>query len=337
MIRTLQPGILINNRGGLPGDFVTPEQKVGRFDIKRPWESCITMQARGWSWRPDQRIKSLKECLRLLIRCAGGGGNLALDIGPMPDGRIAPAQAKRLREMGAWLRKYGDSIYATTGGPYKPDDWWGVSTRKGNKVFLHVFSWDNEQVAFPPLPKPVVRCSVLTGGSPTLMQDEKGIVIRLPKKYHDPIDTIIVLELEGSALDIKPLATIPHDCISAGKACSSSGDWSEKYAASMAFDGDKRTRWGARPHSKSGWIAVDLGAPMTFDGVVIMEAPWNRVRKFQLQYHDGHTWRTLHEGTKLGDFRLRFKPITAQHVRLNILEATDVPTLWEVQLFAPGK
>ncbi len=105
----------------------------------------------------------------------------------------------------------------------------------------------------------------------------------------------------------------------------------------MAFDGDKSTRWGATPGSRAGWLAVDLGKPTTFDRVAIFETPWNRVQKFQLQCREGEEWSTFHEGTKLGDFRLRFKPVTAQHVRLNVLEATEVPTIWEVQFFAPGE
>ena len=109
LARTLQPHILINNRCGLPGDFDTPEQRVGRFNNRRPWESCITLGTQ-WAWKPNDRIKSLAQCISLLVRCAGGDGNLALNIAPMPDGRIEPRQAQRLREMasqstavtGAW-------------------------------------------------------------------------------------------------------------------------------------------------------------------------------------------------------------------------------------------
>jgi len=84
----------------------------------------------------------------------------------------------------------------------------------------------------------------------------------------------------------------------------------------------------------SGWLAVDLGEPMAFNQAMILEEPWNRVRKFQLQYKDGETWETFHEGTTLGSFRKSFKAITARQVRLSILKATDVPTIWEFQLIA---
>jgi alpha-L-fucosidase len=119
MARKLQPRILINNRDGLAEDFDTPEQEIGKFQYDRPWESCITI-CNQWAWKPNDRMKSLKECLETLIRCAGGDGNLLFNVGPMPDGRIEPRQVTRLEEMGDWLRKYGETIYGTRGGPWKP-------------------------------------------------------------------------------------------------------------------------------------------------------------------------------------------------------------------------
>ncbi|GAF93742.1 unnamed protein product, partial [marine sediment metagenome] len=72
MARSLQPHLIINNRCGLPGDFDTPEQKIGQFQTHRPWESCITLGTQ-WAWKPNDRIKSPKECVDILVRCAGGG------------------------------------------------------------------------------------------------------------------------------------------------------------------------------------------------------------------------------------------------------------------------
>jgi len=348
MIHELQPGVIINNRAGVRGDFDTPEQVVGSFQIERPWESCITMSV-GWSWRgADKPVKSLKDCLHLLIRCAGGGGNLALDTGPMPDGQIDPRQAERYREMGAWLKKYGESIYATNGGPYRPGPW-GVSTRKGNRIYLHVLETvaaDNGTLLrLPPLPKKIVACSALTGGNPTFTQTAEALEVQLPAKDRDEIDTIIALDLDGPAADIKPISTMLRGSLTTGRKASASSIWNKEYSAEMAFDGDEGTRWGAAPGSRSGWLEVDLGKPMTFDRVLILENPWNRVRKFQLQYRDGSTgltaggeeWKTFHEGTTLGEFRMRIKPVTAQHVRLNVLDANEVPTLWEFDLFTPDK
>jgi len=335
MIHELQPGILINNRAGVRGDFYTPEQTIGRFQIDRPWESCITMST-GWSWRgADQPVKSLKECLHLLIRCAGGGGNLALDTGPMPDGQIDPRQAANYRAMGDWLSKYGESIYKTTGGPYTPGPW-GVATRRGSKVYLHVLDWGEDDLSLPALGREIAGCSVLTGGTAQVRQTADELSISLPVAQRDEIDTIIALDLDGSAEDIPPISLIAHGSLTLRKGVAASANWSDEYCAEMAFDGDENTRWGAEPGSTSGWLQVDMGEAKTFDRIVVLESPWNRTQKFELQYRDGNTWKTFHEGTAMGDLRLQFKPVTARFFRLNILEATDVPTIWEVHLYPPG-
>lgn len=139
LCRGLQPDILVNNRaGGGCGDYGTPEQRVGGFDIERPWETCMTI-CRQWAWKPDDKMKTLSECLQTLIRTAGGDGNLLFNVGPMPTGEIEPRQVERLEEMGAWLAQYGRSIYGTRGGPFKPARHL-VSTRKDNTIYLHILA-----------------------------------------------------------------------------------------------------------------------------------------------------------------------------------------------------
>ena len=49
---------------------------------------------RQWAWKPDDRLKSLQQCLQTLVRCAGGDGNLLLNVGPMPDGRDRAAAGR---------------------------------------------------------------------------------------------------------------------------------------------------------------------------------------------------------------------------------------------------
>jgi len=334
MIHSLQPGAIINNRAGLPGDFVTPEQQIGRFDIDQPWESCITMGV-GWSWRgADKPVKSTKECLHLLIRCAGGGGNLALDIGPMPDGAIDPRQQQRLTEMGKWLREYGETIYGTTGGPYHPGGW-GVSTRKGDRVFLHILNWRGPKLVLPPLGQRIKSYSTLNAGAAQIEQTDEALTVSVPAGERDETDTIVVLHLHQDASDIEPISLIAAGSLTTGRPATSSSNWSEGYTASMAFDADESTRWGAEPGSTSGWLGIDLGAPKTIDKALILEGPWDRVRKFELQYRRDGAWQTFYEGEGMGDLALHLAPVTARHFRINILQATDVPTIWEVCLYGP--
>ena len=209
MIRKLQPGILINNRSGLPADFDTPEQEIGHFQIDRAWESCITI-CRQWAWKPNDTMKSLKECVDMLIRCAGGDGNLLLNVGPMPTGEIEPRQVERLKEIGGWMEKYGAGIYGTRGGPFQPGDW-GASTHRGNVITLFIMAWKPaETLRLPAIEKKIVNSEVLTGGRAKVQQSEKQIEITLAAKEQNPIATVIRLELDGPASEIAPQPVAPN-------------------------------------------------------------------------------------------------------------------------------
>jgi alpha-L-fucosidase len=324
-VRSLQPDILVNNRCSNPGDYDTPEQTVGTFRFDRPWETCMTI-CNQWAWKPNDPMKTLQQCIQTLVRCAGGDGNLLFNVGPMPTGEIEPRQVERLKEMGVWLAKYGESIYGTRGGPFKPNKQI-ASTRKRNTVYVHVLKWEGDCVALPPLPKKIIASSVLTGGTATIKQDPNGITISIPSLDRKAIDTIVKLELDGPALDIRPIS-LPTTI----KATASNiYQQMDAYAPEMAFDGDPHTRWATDGGTKHAWIAIDLGKPVTLEGVKIVEEFPGRVEKFELQAKDGPEWKTFFSGTKLGHFSQKFPPVAAQHLRLNILQANEGPTISEIQ------
>jgi len=121
-------------------------------------------------------------------------------------------------------------------------------------------------------------------------------------------------------------------------AITASGTWQDNvraYGPARAVDDNPATRWGGAEGSTAGWLAVDLGRPRTVNRLRISEG-WDRTRQFELQIRSGQTWKTVYRGTKIGtDFQAAVSPFTARHVRLNILKAIDVPTIWEFQLFGP--
>lgn len=192
-IRSLQPNILINNRCGMRADFDTPEQMVGAFETERAWESCITI-CKQWAWKPNDMLKSFEECIHTLVRVAGGDGNLLLNVGPMPDGRIEPRQVERLREIGAWLQQYGESIYGTRGGPWRPGDW-GAATHKDNAIYLHILAWPQETLTLPPLPQRITGADVLTGGEARVDQSDEGITISVAPGDRNPLNTLLRLTI----------------------------------------------------------------------------------------------------------------------------------------------
>ena len=334
IIRQLQPHVIINNRAGLPADHDTPEQTIGGFQRDRPWETCMTI-CQQWAWKPNDQMKSLKECLQTLVRVAGGDGNLLFNVGPMPDGRIEPRQVERLREMGQWLGKYGQSIYGTRGGPFKTTASL-ASTYRDNMIYVHILEWPSDTISLPVLPKHVTDTSLLTGGLVNVQQTEKGIEIQVLAGSRQEIDTIVALKLDGPAGDIPPLS-ISSASLASGKKATASNVFqnSPAHGPDKAFDDDPDTRWATDSGVKQAWLEVDLGKPVTFSRVAISEE-YNRARRFELQYKDGETWKTFAQGNRIGDrYTQSFDPVTAQHVRLNILEATDGPTIWEFHLLAP--
>ncbi|MCD6347139.1 MAG: alpha-L-fucosidase [Bacteroidales bacterium] len=172
--RDMNDNLLINNRvdkgfkgmAGMTdsiakyaGDFGTPEQRIGGFS-DYPWESCITI-CHQWAWKPNDKLKSADECIRTLAKTIGGNGNLLLNVGPMPDGRIEPRQVEVLKEIGSWVRANEDGIYGTRGGPYMPSDNLAC-TYKGKSFYLFVMS-DDREVEVPLLEGVRVRKTELLG------------------------------------------------------------------------------------------------------------------------------------------------------------------------------
>ena len=187
MVRDLQPGILINNRAGLPGDFDTPEERIGLFQTHRPWETCMCL-SKHWSWS-DKPAKTLNELIATLVRTAIRDGNLLLSMGGMPDGKIGEPEKERLSEMGQWINQYGKTIYGTRGGPYPPESWGGY-TYKENKLYIHVLK-DTPYIKIPVLPQDVTGVKSITDEKIDLIYLEDGIEIKISNRSPKVIDSII--------------------------------------------------------------------------------------------------------------------------------------------------
>jgi len=353
LVRKLQPGIMLDERldigadGGWGAgrigpwaDFHTPEQFVGGFD-QRPWESCMTMSRHNqWAWGGhDDGVKTLPEFQNMLLRCAGGDGNVLLNVGPMPTGEIAPEQVARLKEIGAWLGQCGVGIYGTRGGPYKPGRY-GTCTCKDKTIYLHVQRWPGATLTLPGIPAKVVGCQALTGGTPTVTQTAEAITISLPTTDRQETDTLIALELDRAATDLAPLDVRTAQSLATGKKATASNVFQggAEYGAAKAFDGNEETRWATDSGTTAAWLEVDLGQPTVVGHAVIAQAfpELKRVRKFAIEYWQPDQWKPCYTGQDMGaTLDVNFDPVTAQRFRLNITAATDGPTIWEFELFGP--
>jgi alpha-L-fucosidase len=209
-IKSVDANVIVNNRLGKiseklneesVGDFLTPEQRVGEINMNEPWESCITI-CNQWAWKPNDKMKSLKQCIQTLVTTAAGNGNLLFNVGPAMDGHIEARQVKRLQEMGDWLKQYGESIYSTQGGPYAPNAVY-AATRKGNKIYLHVFQRKDGVLTIPTIPGvKITKSYFMNGDAVTIKTDKNSYQINLPATMPDENCSVIVLDLNKSAQDI---------------------------------------------------------------------------------------------------------------------------------------
>jgi alpha-L-fucosidase len=171
---------------------------------------CTTLAGGAWGWKAGAPIKSLRDSVQLLVKTVGRDGNFILNVGPRPDGQIDPPQVQRLKEIGDWLAKNGESVYATRGGPFLPGTY-GVSTYRAQKIYVHVLDWKGAtKLLLPAIPAKVVRTSSLTGGEATVSQTDQGVEISVPASNQNDTDTIVVLELDQPASRIKPVAPIAN-------------------------------------------------------------------------------------------------------------------------------
>ncbi len=178
MVRSLQPGIILNNRlevsgegyGSLAscaptpchGDFITPEQIVppdGLWDARGEelaWESCLTMNNHWGYCRTDSYFKPASMLIRTLVECVSKGGNLLLNVGPDARGNIPEASLERLSAMGRWMGKNGKSVYGCgRSGLPKPE--YGRYTRQGNKLYIHIYENTSGPLPLPGLRREQIR------------------------------------------------------------------------------------------------------------------------------------------------------------------------------------
>jgi len=209
LIHKLQPAALIipnHHQTPRPGEDVQtferdlPGQNTAGFNTKYvsnqlPLESSDTLNE-NWGFNiGDSNYKSAAEVERRLVRAAGNNSNLLMNIGPMPNGEISPEFVTRLRAVGEWLTKFGDSIYGTRGGPIAPGEW-GVTTQKENKIYVHVLNWNTPLLALAPVNQKITAAHALADNSPVeFTQRPDGLILKLLLPKADEADRVIILTL----------------------------------------------------------------------------------------------------------------------------------------------
>ena len=208
MIHKLQPACLIGNNHhhapfegedfqmferDLPGENQSglSGQKISHL----PLETCETMNGM-WGYKiADQNYKSTKELIHYLVKAAGKGANLLMNIGPQPNGEMPATAIDRLKEMGKWMNVYGETIYGTRAGLVEPHPW-GVSTQKGNKLYIHILNLQDDALYLPLAPAKVNSMVKFADKSKVnFSKSKKGITVNLPEVPKD-IDYVVEVTLK---------------------------------------------------------------------------------------------------------------------------------------------
>ena len=207
LIHRLQPACMIgNNHHQVPfegEDFQMFERDLpgenksglsGQDISKLPLETCETMNGM-WGYKiTDQDYKSTKTLIHYLVKSAGKNANLLMNIGPQPDGELPAVALQRLAEMGEWMKTYGETIYGTRAGIVAPHDW-GVSTQKGNRLFVHVLKLQDQSLFLPLGNRKVKKVFDFVSKKPLKMQKCNGGIILDLGAIPTEIDKVVEIQL----------------------------------------------------------------------------------------------------------------------------------------------
>ena len=214
IIRDKQPDAVIqNNRHDkpLPGEDIQgfeqdlPGENTAGFNTTEvydmPIEVCMTINDNWGIHFEDPNNKSTWQLVRNLIKSASLGGNYLLNVGPTAQGTILSEHARRLREMGVWLKLNGDSIYKTRAGKL-PATRITTSTHRHctgpdcdqDTHFIHILKDVSNCVKLKNVPETVTSARLVRDGSPIALERRgDDVILTIPSELRDPLGTAVAL------------------------------------------------------------------------------------------------------------------------------------------------
>lgn len=276
-VRLASPGVVINGRLVRNcGDYASTADRPAEFaPHEGDWEGIpTTNESYGWN-RNDHSHKPPEHFVQLLAKAAARGGNTLMNIGPMGNGRIDPADLTILHGIGEWWQINGESIRGTTRTPL-PVQAWGESTRRGNRLYLHVFDWprDGQLILAGLKTKP---------GRAYLLGDPKRVGLRVdrlnpldlrigvPSSAPDQADSVVVVEGEGELAADSARLLLPTVATNNLRVFDG-----ERRGKTLRFGAGKTRDAYVDNWSKAGefmaW-SVRLNQPVEFEVSVVYDAP----------------------------------------------------------------
>jgi len=222
MIRSLQPGAVINNRGFDEGDFGTPERDYESganeaLPYERPTEACQSVGRESWGYRADEDYYTDRHLLASIDKAMARGGNYLLNVGPMADGAFPGRAVRILRMVGAWYDRVKESFLDVEPVSHLIESRDVKLTRRGNTLYVHLDKCPTmERALLKPITREPRMATLLNTGEPvawstsdlpTLRMDSQGRhvageqrylrLVRLPVNEH--VSTVLVAKLEFDA------------------------------------------------------------------------------------------------------------------------------------------
>lgn len=214
IVRDLQPNAMLCSRVGHGlGDYETKgDMEVPPRNIEGLWETCDTNND-SWSFTwYDNNFKSPKEILHRLVATVGRGGSYLFNVGPDGKGVITEIGQKFLRETGAWIQKYPQTVYGAGSSPWQHAMPWGDITTKGNSMFLSIFEWPQDgKLYLPGLGSKIVSANLLNADNSkeiTFKNENGWTIFDLPNQPADFPASVIELKIDGNAASAKVNTTL---------------------------------------------------------------------------------------------------------------------------------
>lgn len=358
LIRKLQPRALIAISGpdirwvGNESGFAREgESSVKTRDGQPVWypAECDVSIRPGWFYHAheDAKVKSLGHLMDIYFKSIGRNSDLLLNIPSDPRGRFADADVKRLQEFGETVRGlYANAVAQGAAAGASPSVLEFGGAKPVTLVNLQEDIAKGERVKAYRVEarvdgawQVVARGTVIGQRSLHRIAEVTADAARLVIDRCDG-EPLVTWSLHR-ATPVGPWGTTSSLPLTPGKPARASDvhGHSTEYGGDKAVDGDRNTRWATGDSTRACWLEVDLLREEKIGRVVLSELQ-PRITKFQVEYRrDGNgPWQVAYAGGRAGTaFSADFKAVQARHVRLNILDATFAPTIWEFELFAPAK
>lgn len=339
-----QPGIVSNPRCGFGwpndserGDFDTPEQSLGPVNHHRYWEACLTVTDK-WLYHKNGPIKPAETILGMLIQVVGNGGNLLLNFGPNGEGEFVKREVAEGYKVGAFLKKYGQTIYGTRRGIYIGGDW-GASTQKGNKLYLHILQKvaDNAAAVFelPNLPMKIVSAKGVTEGFKEHKVKDGKLLLHFDKNaFSENLDNIVELTLSESPDGLERIETWPANSVKKTDfTASASSSFKAKNNPAIIYN-QKGNVFSEGVHLKSWWqptndddapeLVLELNQAKKIRTILISENMRSHsVREFEIETKNKNgEWSKVFTGDVIGEgLRIKLNGVAVYGVKLKVKES----------------